>query len=221
MGFDWIEPVYDILAKIVFGSRLQRAQLRFIDQIHRQQTSREPADSSVLSAPVSVLLLGGGTGWLLQQILQRCQPVRVLYLEASGRMLARATRRILHQPFSIEVRFQTGDEQTIPADEQFDVIITPFVLDLFTRATLQHRMIPRLLEALRPGGIWLVTDFVPAQGWWQRVLLWSMIRFFRLTAGIEARQLPDWQLLMSQAGLVCRDRQSAVGGMVSAEVWER
>lgn len=205
-NFNWISPIYDALAFVVFGRKLQQAQALFL---------------SAIPPKASVLLVGGGTGWLLEQVLVRCRPERVLYLETSSRMVARATRRMAHKSLLGMVEFRVGDETSLRSGEQFDVVITPFLLDLFSENTLQIRLIPRLLSALKPGGMWLVTDFVAPSVWWQKILLWAMIRFFRLIAGIETRKLANWQQYLADAGLVLQARKSQVGGMVSAEVWVR
>jgi hypothetical protein len=117
------------------------------------------------------------------------------------------------------VEFRLGDEQSIRPDERFDVLMTPFVLDLFTTETLQTRLFPRLRSALTENGLWFVTDFVSTPVWWQRALIWTMIRFFILTARIEARRLADWQRLLSEAGLSLHERSPQVNGLVSTEVW--
>ncbi len=203
-NFDWIAPVYDLLAFAVFGRRLQQAQVVFLNQI---------------PVGATILLIGGGTGWLLEQVLIYRQPRRVVYLEASAQMVARASRRIVRRATLGTVDFRVGDEKNLAADERFDVIITPFVFDLFTRQTLQNHFIPPLRNALKPGGLCLVTDFIKTLVWWQKALLWSMIRFFRLTANIEVRQLTDWQHQLREAGLVRQNHQLQVGGMVASEVW--
>ena len=136
-------------------------------------------------------------------------------------MLNRASRRMVRKPLLGSVEFRLGDETALDASECFDVVITPFVLDLFAEETLQTHLIPRLLSALSPCGLWLVTDFVKPHPLWQKAILWSMIRFFRLTAGIETRQLADWQRLLRQAGLTLRECQTKVGGLVSTEVYSR
>ena len=202
-NFDWIAPLYDALAFVVFGRKLQRAQVFFLDQI--------PSNSTVL-------MVGGGTGWLLRRVLVQCKPKRVVYLEASARMLARAGKRMVRAEETGSVEFRVGDESSL-TNEPFDVIITPFVLDVFSEATLQTRFIPRLKNVLKSNGLWLVTDFVNTPVGWQRALLWTMIRFFRLTTGMQAKRLANWQQLLAGAGLTCQNQQSRVGGMVSAEVW--
>ncbi len=203
-NFNWVAPVYDTLAFIVFGHRLQRAQGVYLNRI--------PLGSSVL-------IVGGGTGWLLEQVLVRCQPKHTVYLETSSQMVARASRRMLRNALMGSVDFRVGDETALLPGDQFDVIITPFVLDLFTETTLQSSIIPPLLAALKPGGTWLVTDFIQPPAFWQKTLLWFMIRFFRLTAGIEATKLANWQECLRQTHLVREERQRRVGGMVSTEIW--
>lgn len=203
-NFDQIAPVYDALASVVFGRSLERAQAVFLDRI---------------PAGTSVLIVGGGTGWLLERLLATGQLSRIVYLEASARMLARATRRVLNRQRLGTVEFRLGDETALLPNEQFDVVITPFVLDLFTEQTLRTRLLPRLRMVLKPGGQWLVTDFVPAIGWGRKTLVRAMIWFFRLTANIETRHLADWQLLMAETGLTLRERSPQVGGLVSTEVW--
>ncbi|GAB3546171.1 class I SAM-dependent methyltransferase [Spirosoma fluminis] len=203
-NFDWVAPVYDALAFTVFGRRLQRAQTVYLNDI---------------PPGLSVLIVGGGTGWLLEQLLVRCKPDRVVYLELSGPMVARASRRMLRKALPGTVDFRVGDETALRPDERFDLILTPFLLDLFEESTLRMQLIPRLQKSLASAGCWLVTDFVRPSAWWQKVLLWSMIRFFRLTAGIETRQLANWQHCLQVAGLILLRRQAQVGGMVSAEIW--
>ncbi|MBD2754332.1 class I SAM-dependent methyltransferase [Spirosoma validum] len=204
-NFNGIAPLYDTLAFVVFGRRLQQAQVVWLNQI--------PANAVVL-------IVGGGTGWLLEQVLERRKPKRVVYLEASAKMVARASRRMIRRAVLGSVDFRVGDETDLKPEEHFDAILTPFVLDLFTEQTLRSHFIPQLHNALKPNGLWLVTDFVQPHIWWQKALLWTMIRFFGITAGIEAQQLANWQQSLAEAGLVRQKQQQQVGGMVSTEVWE-
>jgi tRNA (cmo5U34)-methyltransferase len=205
-NFNWIAPIYDGLKTVVFGRSLERAQTVFLDRI--------PAEASVL-------IVGGGTGWLLEPLLGRGHTGRITYLETSSQMIARAIRRVLDRQLLGTIEFLLGDETTLGPDQYFDVIMTPFVLDLFTAPTLRNRLLPRLTEALNPGGQWLITDFVVSANGWQKAMIQSMIFFFRLTAGIETRRLVDWQALLAETDLLLQERQSRVGGMVSSERWTR
>jgi tRNA (cmo5U34)-methyltransferase len=203
-NFDWVAPFYDFLAFLVFGHRLRRAQVVFLNQI--------PTNAHIL-------IVGGGTGWLLQQVLIHCQPNQVVYLEASAQMLARASKRVINHNVAGSVVFRVGDEMSLKPQESFDVIMTPFVLDLFTEQYLQSGLIPQLQKVLNPSGLWFVTDFVNPRIGWQKLLLWTMIRFFRLTAGIKTVELADWQKLLAESGLQRSKQKGQVSGMVSTEVW--
>ncbi|RIV18001.1 class I SAM-dependent methyltransferase [Fibrisoma montanum] len=204
-NFDRVAPVYDALSFIVFGRSLLQAQTTFL---------------SAIPGNASILIVGGGTGMVLEQVLLQCHPRRVLYLEASARMLARASGRMLRRPLLGSVEFRLGDETALQPDERFDVIMTPFVLDLFTGQTLANTILPRLRRTLAPGGLWLVTDFVRMEKWQHQTLIGLMIAFFRLTAGIETQQLADWPKLLSEQGVTLTRSQSAVGGMVVSQVWQ-
>jgi ubiquinone/menaquinone biosynthesis C-methylase UbiE len=201
--FDAVTPVYDALSRLVFGRRLEQAQTVWLSQIQ---------------AGASVLVLGGGTGALLGPLLAR-QPGRLLFLEASRQMLARASQRMIREQLTGQVTFQHGTEQDLTATDSFDVIILPFVLDVFTESTVRERMLPTLLNALRPGGSLLLTDFVRTDRRWQRALIQVMIWFFRLTANLETRQLLDWQSIVAETRLSRAGQRPQVWGMVSAEWW--
>jgi len=201
--FDAVTPVYDALSRLVFGRRLERAQTVWLSQIQ---------------AGASVWVLGGGTGALLGPLLAR-RPGRLLFLEASRKMLARASQRMIREQLTGQVTFQHGTEQDLTATDSFDVIILPFVLDVFTESTVRERMLPMLLNALRPGGSLLLTDFVRTDRRWQRALIQVMIWFFRLTANLETRQLLDWQSIVAETRLSRAGQRPQVWGMVSAEWW--
>ncbi|QKZ13388.1 class I SAM-dependent methyltransferase [Spirosoma sp. KUDC1026] len=210
-NFDGVAPLYDALSFLVFGRQLEQAQTAFL-----QPNAR-------LSIPkgASVLVVGGGTGKILQPLLQNCQPDRVVYLDKSARMLARASQRMAETPLTGTVEFRLGDETALRSSERFDVLITPYLLDLFTETTLATQLLPKLGSVLAEGGYWLVTDFVRTGIWWHEALIWSMIRFFRFTAGIETRQLADWQKLMPAAGLRLKAFQSRMDGLISAELYRK
>ncbi|MBC8152736.1 MAG: class I SAM-dependent methyltransferase [Bacteroidetes bacterium] len=204
MSFDLIAPLYDTLSRVVFGRSLERAQLVLLPKI--------PPNSSIL-------LVGGGTGFLLAKLLADCQPTRILFLEASVAMLRRARCRVQHHPLVGRVEFRHGTQVSLQSGEVFGVVIVPFVLDLFPEATLRTHLLPPLLRVTAPGGHWLATDFVNSPRLYHRLVLKTMYRFFRLVSGVEARQLPDWPRLLSEAGLTSEEQAVAAGGQVQTGWW--
>jgi SAM-dependent methyltransferase len=166
-----------------------------------------------------VLVLGGGAGWVLTEIWRQRPQAQVLYLETSAAMLARTRARLLRHPAppGATVELCQGSEVALRPGEQFDVIVTFFVLDCFA-ATALPGALARLQAARRPGAPWLVTDFRPARRGWRRWLLAAMYAFFGLAVGLRVRRLPPWPAELTALGLVASWEQhffgSAVAGLV-------
>lgn len=204
-GFDLVASFYDPLAKLVFGSSLQDAQAWLLPYIPKGAT---------------VLIIGGGSGWLLKQVLLHTCPKQVVYLEASEKMLQLARQQ---NPASTIVTFRHGTDADLQPHEQFDVVITPFLLDLFPDERLSQLM-QRLYAVLAPGGLWLFTDFWPVQHqppFWQKLLAKSMYLFFGVLSGVQGRQLPDYHRHFSESGLKEQQRKVFYSGFVQSKVYRK
>lgn len=207
-SFDLIAPVYDALAELVYGQTQRQAQAHFL--------SRIPPGARVL-------ILGGGSGWILPALLRRSAPRHVLFLEASGKMLAKAqTYFQQHAPSSAgRVEFRHGTEAVLLPTEMFEVVLTPFVLDLFSNAEMRA-LLQRLDAALAPGGRWLHTDFYasadPRHRWWQQPLLWCMYRFFRAVSHISAQELPAFDRAFGELGYQVQQEAFFYGRFMRAQV---
>ncbi|HEX6890791.1 MAG TPA: methyltransferase domain-containing protein [Chryseolinea sp.] len=187
-GFDRIAPFYDSLARFVFGDSIKRCQLEYLNKI---------------PPGAKVLILGGGTGWILVEMMKANPTCTVWYVEASIKMVEIAKKRLIGLSHS-DVFFINGTEKDLQQynDICFDAVITNFYFDLFTPGSLNDVLVC-IKKYIYPGSILLVCDFVD-RAWWQRFLLFLMYRFFRWTCGIEAKNLPDWQLQLAKAGFVER-----------------
>ncbi|MBF9140690.1 class I SAM-dependent methyltransferase [Hymenobacter properus] len=188
-GFDRVAWCYDVLASLVFGPAQRRAQLAALAGLPD-------------GAAPHVLILGGGTGWVLLEVLRRRPHATVLYLEASPKMLARARARLAREcpQAAGQVEFRHGTEAALRPQEQFDAIVTFFVLDCIASPELPGAL-DALRRAQRSGAPWLVADFRPARRGWRRWLLAAMYWFFRLTTGLRANSLPDLQAELGRLGL--------------------
>ena len=200
-GFDRIAPFYDSLQRMVFGRALVESQRAFLDAI--------PDDSNVL-------ILGGGSGELMKRLLELKGGCHLWYVEASAKMLAMARERMEGH----HVHFIHGTEASIPADVLFDAAITGFFLDVFPddKVALVARTMDR---HLRRSAVWLITDFLATGKWWQRVLLWTMYKFFIITSGIEARRLPNWEKLVAENGFAQMRSKSFFHGFIKSSVWTK
>jgi tRNA (cmo5U34)-methyltransferase len=204
-GFNQVAAFYDPLAKLVFGTNLEKAQNWLLPYIPDGAT---------------ILIIGGGSGWLLKQILLNTSPAHVLYLEASEKMLDLA-RQLNQQPEVVTYRL--GTDADIQTHEQFDVIITPFILDLYPEHRLTQLM-HRLNNVLALGGLWLFADFWPVQQKppvWQKLLAKSMYLFFGLLSGVRASQLPDYDKHFRQLNLQEQASEQFYKGFVQAKVFRK
>ena len=205
--FGPVASFYDALAGLVFGGALRRAQ-------------RATLAAGLPPGPAPrVLVLGGGAGWVLSEIWRQRPQAQVLYLETSAAMLARTRARLRQHPTppGAAVELRQGNETALRPCEQFDVIVTFFVLDCFTTVVLP-KALARLQAARRPGAPWLVADFRPAQRGWRHWLLATMYLFFDLAVGLRVRQLPPWPAELATLGLAPNWEQRFFGGAVAGLV---
>lgn len=200
--FDRIAPFYDRIARLVFGSSISEVQ-----RVHLHE----------LSNASDILILGGGTGWLLKDVLAVNAVAQVVYLEASSRMIDLSRQR-LNDADRRRVTFLHGTIDDLHGDNAFDAIIGHFYLDLFPTEELL-RVARRIRRTLRPNGKFLCADFVDDTRW-QQLMLKVMYAFFRITADIDSRQLAPWRELIPQAGFVPLREKRYWKGFMSSVVYE-
>lgn len=214
-SFDRLAPVYDLLAGWVFQGAIQRAQRLFLAEIPYQ---------------ADVLFLGGGTGSLLPVIF-RWQPAgRITYVEASSAMLSRAQRTVERYRTAYPnrsrpaVTFIHGSEEDLPGPATYQVVITNFVLDMYSDEDLPGLM-QRIQSHCSDSTCWIFTDFRVSTGavrsGWQRLLLRVMFRFFRLTAGLSVHRLPDYGRHFRALGWQISREQSFYGNFIVSRVYRR
>lgn len=178
--FDAIAFAYDHLKRLVFGTALDKAQIALIPYIPSQ---------------ARILIIGGGTGQIITDILERKTVEQITYVELSAQMLQAAEKRVRSRKVN-NVQFFRGAADLLKERSAFDVIITPFVLDLYREHELMELMQP--LDALLvPDGKWLCCDFqiTTKSTWtklWQKCLMTSMYCFFALTSQLKARRIPNY-----------------------------
>jgi tRNA (cmo5U34)-methyltransferase len=177
-AFDRIAPLYDLLARAVFGSSIKKAQFHFRDSV---------PDGA------RVLIIGGGTGDIAVELHRLKADVEIWFVDASVKMIRYTAKKIAPSP-----RFHLihGTHQDLP-EEEFNVVITPFFFDLFSDSS-----IPAVLSCLERVSAresrWIVTDFVNEK-WWHAALLKVMYLFFRVCCGLQNNALPDWKAEMRRA----------------------
>jgi len=173
-NFNKIAPYYDRICQLVFGLRVKNAQIASLKFI--------PANSTVL-------IVGGGTGWILNEI-NRIHPsgLNITYLEKSSKMIQLSKEKSLS--FNMIEFLQKSIDTTDLFYQKYDVILTPFLLDCFSRVNLRM-VFKKLDESLKINGLWLYIDFniSPKSKLWQRMTIKLMCIFFRLTCNLEISRL--------------------------------
>lgn len=194
---------YDRLSRLVYGKALVWSQVYLLKHI--------PANSNILIA-------GGGTGWILEEIAKvRPSGLTITYAEISSNMTALSKKR---NTGSNKVIFINEPVEKIENDSLYDLVFTPFLFDNFTEQTLQQ-VFTHMHTRLKPGGVWLNTDFRPTGKWWQTFMLKSMIIFFRMICGIEANKLPDIEGQFERHQYKVIDQKSFFGEFILSTAYQK
>ena len=171
-SFNLLAPIYDFLSKLVFGVTLQKAQIQFLGELNSSH---------------SILILGGGTGEILE-FLPECQSVT--FIDKSEKMVRRAKRR---NSASL-VEFIQKDFMKFKSPKNYEVVICPFFLDCFNKKNLSQ-VISKVKSVIVPNGQLFVIDF---QSQKNSGLLITMHLFFRMFAFLESKKLKNIHLFILQ-----------------------
>ncbi len=173
-NYDKVASSYDLIRKIVLGNSIVKAQVSLLKFI--------PANSRIL-------IVGGGTGWILEEISAiYSEGLKIDYVESSAKMI-RLSQKKDHQ--SNEITYIHQPVEAYTTDKSYDVIITPFLFDNFQIEKISL-IFNKLDTYLDKNGVWLYADFVYDETHnplWQKILLKIMYFFFRITCKIETQQL--------------------------------
>jgi len=194
---------YDHLSRLIYGNAIIRSQIYLLSHI---------------SANRNILIVGGGTGWILEEITRTHPPgLNITYVEMSARMMALSHKRDIggNSVIFINDAIENVKHQTV-----YDVVLTPFLFDNFTEQTLQ-KVFDHIHNYLKSGGIWLNTDFHLTGKWWQKLLLRSMFIFFRLICDIEASKLPGIQQCFEHFGYISIDQKSFFGDFIVSTAYSK
>ncbi len=202
-NYDSIAWFYDRLSRLVYGQALVKAQQYLLAAI--------PANSRVL-------IVGGGTGWVLEEIAKiHAAGLSITYVDSSPKMIALARER---NACGNKVTFIAAAIEAIEPPDVYDVVLTPFLFDNFTDAGMR-KVFAYLNNSLEPRGIWLFCDFRKTDVFWQRAMLKVMYLFFRMSCGIEAKELPKTEECFAECGYKVKKHETFVKGFVVSTVYEK
>ncbi|UKT63069.1 class I SAM-dependent methyltransferase [Pedobacter mucosus] len=173
-NYDKIAAHYDKLSRLVFFKSQVNAQIDQLKFIPKGST---------------ILLVGGGTGWILEEIAKFIPiGLSIIYVELSAKMIALSKVRNFGRN---KVEFVNAGIEEFETDIKFDVILTPFLFDNFSQNRIML-VFNKLDVQLKNNGLWFLVDFsLTGQNgkWWKLILLKSVYLFFRILGIIEAKSL--------------------------------
>jgi ubiquinone/menaquinone biosynthesis C-methylase UbiE len=200
--YDSIARFYDQLAKLAFGDQIIDSQVRFLRSI--------PDDSSVL-------ILGGGTGWIAKELLKIKPGCSITFIDASAKMISLAKAK--NYSLWANIAFVHGTEDDIPAGH-YDVVITNFFLDLFSPKELDL-VLKKIKARLVLKAIWLVTDFQKPKTFWQKIVLAFMYLFFGLVTRLKNHRLPNLFDGIKRMGFSEIETAEFASGFIKTTVFKR
>lgn len=207
-GFDRLASTYDLWVRLVFGKKIEKAQCALLGELPKGG---------------NVLLIGGGTGWLLKPLCWEVAPSRVLYIDASARMIEKAQAFVRREipAWETKIEFLHGTQEAIAKTDHFDLIITPFFLDLFSKEELEAVFL-QLKHQLNPQGTWYLIDFQTPNNFFQipaQLLIWVMYRFFRFFTGMSGTRLIDPTPYFISHNFRLLHEKLFYLGMIKSQIW--
>lgn len=171
--------VYDLAAAVWTGGAIWR-------------TRRFAAEDA--SSGSTIVVAGGGTGRDAMHAARR--GVRVILVDRSPAMLARARRRLARDPLaSSRVELVEADLFSWRPTEPVDGVLAAHILNVYDDAEMRA-LRNRFFEWLRPGGKLWIADFAPVcapgpLGWPQRFAHWLPLYGCALLTGNTRHAIHD------------------------------
>ncbi|RYE26609.1 MAG: class I SAM-dependent methyltransferase [Sphingobacteriaceae bacterium] len=203
-NYDAVARFYDGLAKLVFGKALIKAQRFLVENI---------------SAEKNILIVGGGTGWILEEFAAYTSDLQIVYVEISAEMLRLARQKDCGKNAVIFVHSAIEDYQP---DQSFDVIFTAFLFDNFVENRIKS-VFNQLHQSLKPGGKWLLSDFRVEKnlaGLWQNMILQTMYWFFGWLCKVEAKKLVAMEKYFQAENYQLLKEKIFYSGFISSKVYQ-
>ncbi|MEE1946024.1 class I SAM-dependent methyltransferase [Pedobacter sp. KR3-3] len=172
-SYDKIAKRYDFLSRLVFFKSQVKAQTEQLGYIRHCK---------------KLLIVGGGTGWILKDLNAITQPMTIVFVEAAIEMIALAKKVVTHH----QVEFVHQDIEDYQTNQVFDAVLTPFLFDNFDGAKAE-KVFGHIDALLAAEGIWVDVDFYlnKQSALWKRAILKAMHLFFRFINVVRVNDLID------------------------------
>jgi SAM-dependent methyltransferase len=211
-NFDRVARIYRWAEYLSLGPLLVRTRNHFLPQLTHSRRA---------------LVLGDGDGRFLARLLAQNPDLHVLAVDTSATMLHLLRERCLRAaPRAAMFRLRTlqASALDITPSRDTDLIVTHFFLDCLSQSDVDA-LTQRLAAHVRPGALWLLSDFAIPSAPLLRALAALYVRSlylaFRLLTGLRTTWLPDPQAALSAAGFEPLARHQLLFGLLYTELWQR
>ena len=209
MRFDRIARYYGWIESIVFGEDLQRIRCSHMETFLEAE---------------SILLLGDGNGRFLKALLDSGCSAKIICVDSSQRMLNLAESLTKDSECNVHFVFSKIEDYNLPDSFIPDVIGAHFFLDCFNEDEILV-ILGRISGWCKEHTKFIMSDFaIPEKKGSTRViarlLVWQMIVFFRIFAGISAYKLPKISQLLREMSYKCIKKETLRNGFICSWVWQ-
>ncbi|HSI76839.1 MAG TPA: class I SAM-dependent methyltransferase [Lunatimonas sp.] len=201
-AYNRIAWIYDRLSRWCLGRQFTQSKYRYLDSIRTGET---------------VLILGGGTGENLPEIVERIGAQgRVYFMDASIAMIEKAKGRFQSLPTNIQ--FLHSADLSLLNNLKPDFILTQYFLDVLDDKQLEL-LFNQLAEIGDKYTEWIFVDFytIPKKRW----LINMLIGLFRIVVDHPRRDLPDYKVFFDRWGWKEKETCSFKEGFIQAKVYRR
>lgn len=208
-GFDRISFFYDALARIASFNQINKSQLAFLSHLTTQS---------------QCLILGGGTGYFLQKLVEENKTIYVTYVEASKKMIVLAQKRI-HKNIPDASHRITFICKRVEDFEfgKYDVLVCNYFLDLFDDVYVTL-LIEQFKQHLNKDALLYITDFsIPEKGlmhWSTKVGVKVLYKFFKWTTHLQTQKLPAIEKVVSENEFCVSQSKSFFKGILKCTVYK-
>ena len=209
-GFNTIAPFYNVVSTIGSFNKIHKSQMWLLSKGMKSSKT---------------LIMGGGDGKFLLEAMKQQLSEQYYYIDISDAMIKLAQIKIEKQAnISLNsVVFICGSYQDIPANEKFDLIITPYFLDCFSENELPLVM-TKLHTHLTMKGTWFFTDFnIPEESFRNfifRNIIQLLYGIFNLFCDLGVNDLPDFNKEFPKYGFTLLHEKYFLNGLLVSRIYK-
>ena len=209
VNFDPVARPYRWLEYFSFGPLLHRCR---IGQLAHLTGARH------------ALVLGDGDGRFLARLLQVNPTLTADVVDSSRAMLDLLDRRVRRSGPEARRRIclHRADAVAWQPGAGYDLIVSHFFLDCLFPGQLEQ-LFDQVLPHAQPGAHWVISEFAipqnPLAATLARGLIALLYRVFGVLTGLSVRTLPDHAASLRSRGLLLRDEQRYLAGLLCSQLW--